>query len=404
MMDNKITALELVLTFLTMFGPVTKESLAAVCVLFEAVLSYKVCGVADHLLAMAELYGVKCEPRQLETPGGRRAILRVIVGPILEGLTLESLERIRNDAVEAMMVLTFKPLDEVQDMADVWAQQAIRDGRYQSRVHAWTGQSMDALDEAVEATASVDLSMPTPNESAIAAVGGPCTPALEIMFTFLTMFGPVTKESVEATRVLFGAVLGYSEATGKFDKETVKQVSTVAERLCWFARLYGVRCEPRMLDTPPGARAILREIVGPIIEGHSPEELKQICDDAMVVDTVMTRTPLDEVKLLATAWAKAAKQEGRYQTRASAWTGKPVEAFNDDSFKSDQICSTALAGVHLGPGSGVTDECTNFEGGSSEGSVESATYLEIATSATVDTASSNAKRVSDDDEMDDTKE
>ncbi|CAE6508054.1 unnamed protein product, partial [Rhizoctonia solani] len=99
MTDYKLTALELVLTFLTMFGPVTKESLAAVCVLFEAILGYdyekgkfdkdavkKVCGVADHLFAMAELYGAKCDAKQLETPGGRRAILRVILGPVLEGL------------------------------------------------------------------------------------------------------------------------------------------------------------------------------------------------------------------------------------------------------------------------------------------------------------------------------
>jgi hypothetical protein len=39
-MNGKLTALELVLTFLTMLGPATKESLAAVCVLFEALLSY----------------------------------------------------------------------------------------------------------------------------------------------------------------------------------------------------------------------------------------------------------------------------------------------------------------------------------------------------------------------------
>ncbi|CAE6404163.1 unnamed protein product [Rhizoctonia solani] len=392
MMDNKMTALELVLTFLTMFGPVTKESLAAVCVLFEAVLGYdyvkgkfdkdavkKVCGVADHLLAMVELYGVNCEPRQLETPGGRRAILRVIVGPMLQGLTPESLEQVRNDAVEAMMVLTFKSIDEVQDMVDVWAKQAIEDGRYQSRVYSWTGQSMEVPEEAVDAAPSVDIGMPTMNKPAIAAVGGKCTPALEIMFTFLTMFGPVAEESVEATRVLFGAVIGYSEATGKFDKETVKKVSTVAEQLCAFARLYGVRCEPKMLDTPPGARAILREIIGPIIEGHSPDELKQMSNNVTEVDAVLTFAPLEEVRLLASVWAKAARQEGRYQMRASTWTGKPVDTFDEDGFKSDQSSSTAMAG----PDSGITDECWSFEGGSSEDALESSTYLEIATSTTI---------------------
>ncbi|CAE7082755.1 unnamed protein product [Rhizoctonia solani] len=330
MMDNKMTALELVLTLLTMFGSVTRESLTAVCVLFEAVLSYdyatgkfdkgavkKVSEVADHLLAMAELYGVKCEPRQLETPGGRRAILRVILGPVLKALTLESLELIRNDAVEAMMVLTFKPCDEVQDMVDVWAEQAIADGRYQSRVYSWTGQLMD---EIAETTVSANVNKPIADEQAIAAVGRQCALALEIMFTFLTMFGPVTEESVEAAAVLFGAVLGYSEATGKFDKETVKKVPMVAEQLCGFARLYGIKCEPRTLNTPLGARAILREIVGPIIEGHSPEELKRISDDAMEVDAAVTRAPLDLVNTLATTWAKAARQDGRYQTRASAWT------------------------------------------------------------------------------------
>ncbi|KEP46287.1 hypothetical protein V565_207430 [Rhizoctonia solani 123E] len=392
MMDNQMTALELVLTFLTMFGPVTKESLAAVCVLFEAVLGYdytkgkfdkdavkKVSGVADHLLAMAELYGVNCDPRQLETPGGRRAILRVIIGPIIQGLTLESLERIRNDAVEAMMVLTFKSIDEVQDMVDVWEEQAIEDGRYQSRVYSWTGQSMEVTGEAIDTDPSTHLGMPTANESAIAAAGGQCILALEIMFTFLTMFGPITEESVEATRVLFGAVIGYSEATGKFDKETVKKVRTVAEQLCAFARLYGVRCEPKMLDTPPGARAILREIVGPIIEGHSPDELKQISNDATEVEAVLTFAPLDEVRLLASVWANAARQEGRYQMRASTWTGKPLDIFNEDGSKSDQIGSATMSG----PDSGIIDECSSFEGGLSENSLESSTYLEIATSTTI---------------------
>ncbi|CAE6475569.1 unnamed protein product [Rhizoctonia solani] len=396
MIDNKMTALELVLTFLTMFGPVTKESLAAVCVLFEAVLSYdyakgkfdkdsvkKVYGVAEHLLAMAELYGVKCESKQLETPGGRRAILRVILGPVLDGFTLESWEEIRNDGVEAMMVLTFKSLDEVQDMVDVWAEQAIEDGRYQSRVYSWTGQMIEAPEEAVDAAPSVDVDVPAANESTIFAVGGQCILALEIMFTFLTMFGPVTEQSVEATRVLFGAVLGYSEATGKFDKETIMMVPAVAEQLCSLARLYGVRCKPKVLNTPPGARAILREIMGPIIEGHSPEELQQICNDATEVEAVLAYTPLEEVELLASVWAKAARQDGRYQMYASTWTGKPADVFNgDDSFGSNQTGGTATTGLHPGPDSS-TDERTSFEDGSSKDSEESTTCLEIATSNTI---------------------
>ncbi|CCO33238.1 hypothetical protein BN14_07312 [Rhizoctonia solani AG-1 IB] len=128
-MTGKLTALELVLTFLTMLGPATKESLAAVCVLFEALLSYdyetgkfekcaanKVTGVMGHLIEMAVLYGVQCNAKQLEKLG------------------LNDLDRMRDEAVEAMMVLTFKPLDEVQNMLAAWAEQAVKDGRYQSRV------------------------------------------------------------------------------------------------------------------------------------------------------------------------------------------------------------------------------------------------------------------------------
>ncbi|KAJ1299310.1 hypothetical protein OPQ81_011054 [Rhizoctonia solani] len=392
-MNNcKLTALELVLTFLTMFGPVTKESVAAVCVLFEAVLSYdyergkfdkdavkKVCGVADHLIAMAEFYGIKCDAKQLGTPGGRRAILRVILGPVIEELAPEGLERMRNDAVEAMMVLTFKPLDEVQDMLTMWAKQAIGDGRYQTRVHIWTGLPMGLLKEAGETEGFTDVKTPPANDEPIAMMSNCCDPALEIVFTFLTMFGPVTKESVAATGVLLGAVLGYTEATGKFDREIVKKVPTVSEQLCSLALLYGIRCEPRMLNTPPGTRAILRELVGPIIEEHSPTELEEVQKDAAAAIMLITCKPLEQVKIMVNAWAVAARKDGRYQARVSAWTGQPPYNFDhEDSIEIDELRHKTRDEMDFGHDSG--DNANANEG---QGSMESNTYLEIATSATV---------------------
>ncbi|QRW20882.1 hypothetical protein RhiXN_05871 [Rhizoctonia solani] len=323
-MSGKLTALELVLTFLTMFGPVTKESLAAVYVLFEAVLAYdyakgkfdkdtvkKVCGVADHLIAMVELYGMECDMKQLATPGGRRAILRVILGPVVEELGLEGLEQIREDA----------PLDEVQDMLAVWSKQAIKDGRYQTRVYAWTGLPIELPSE------EDDASISTADEAIIATVTKPCPLGLEIIFTFLTMFGPVTEESIAATGVLFDAILGYSEATGKFDKATVKMVPGVSKELCALARLYGIRCEPRILDTPPGARAILREILGSIIEEHSPADLEEVRKDADETIANIMCGSLERVDMIVTAWAAAAREDGRYQARVFAWTGKPIDGY-----------------------------------------------------------------------------
>ncbi|CAE6475415.1 unnamed protein product [Rhizoctonia solani] len=398
-MGGNLTALELVLTFLTMFGPATKESLAAVCVLFEAVVRYdyekskfdkdtaKVCRANNHLIAMAELYGVQCDLKQLATPGGRRAILRVILGPVIEGLSLDDLEQIRNNAVEAMVLLTFKPLDEVQDIVTKWANQAIKDRRYQMRVCAWTGLPMEPADGHSEAESSVDVEGSAEDEIIITALTQTCTLGLEIAFIFLTMLGPVTKESVEATGVLFSAILGYSKATGKFDKATVKMVPGVSAQLCLLARLYGLRCEPRILDTPPGPRAILREIIGPVIEEHSPAELEQVRKEADEVAAIIMCGPLERVVTIAAAWAAAAKEDARYQARVAAWTGKPVDGLQrNHAVKVDQRHITTMDNTKLGHNvayDSKADECKADDDGASENSSDTPLYLEIATCNTV---------------------
>ncbi|KAF8714688.1 hypothetical protein RHS03_00151, partial [Rhizoctonia solani] len=392
-MSGKLTALELVLTFLTMFGPVTKESLAAVYVLFEAVLAYdyakgkfdkdtvkKVCGVADHLIAMVELYGMECDMKQLATPGGRRAILRVILGPVVEELGLEGLEQIREDAVNAMMLLTFKPLDEVQDKLAVWSKQAIKDGRYQTRVYAWTGLPIELPSE------EDDASISTADEAMIATVTKPCPLGLEIIFTFLTMFGPVTEESIAATGVLFDAILGYSEATGKFDKATVKMVPGVSKELCALARLYGIRCEPRILDTPPGARAILREILGSIIEEHSPADLEEVRKDADETIANIMCGSLERVDMIVTAWAAAAREDGRYQARVFAWTGKPIDGYQQ--FHGTRLPIVTMDEAKLAYGASDSDKTEEFNNSDrdvevSEISDEGSLCLEIATYNTV---------------------
>jgi hypothetical protein len=178
---------------------------------------------------------------------------------------LNDLDRMRDEAVEAMMVLTFKPLDEVQNMLAAWAEQAVKDGRYQSRVYAWAGIPMEMANETGNTESSVDLKGPAVEEEVVVAVSKPCTPGLEIVFTLMEMFGPVTEKSIGATSVLFNAVLGYvsrvmldnyhtdrirqSEATRKFNKATLEMVPGMSEQLCSLARLYGIRCEPWMLHT-----------------------------------------------------------------------------------------------------------------------------------------------------------
>ncbi|CAE6444460.1 unnamed protein product [Rhizoctonia solani] len=337
----------------------------------------------------AKLYGVQCEAKRLENAGARRAILRVILGPVIEGLELEDLDRMRNEAVEAMMVLMFKPLDEVQDMLAAWAKQAVKDGRYQARVYAWTGipMEMEMANEIDETESTVHIEGPIVDEAVISSVTERCTPGLEIVLTFLTMLGPVTEKSVGATGVLFDAVLGYSEATRKFDKATVEMVPGVSEQLCSLARLYGIRCEPRMLHTPPGARAILREMIGPIIEEHSPAVLEDIRDEAGEIIRMITCRPLEEVETIISTWAAAAaKQDGRYQTRVFAWTGRRVDDFSRHATGTDQLQATAMERIQLRRGVGDDSKTGNHKNGddaASDGSAEAPMYLEIATCNTV---------------------
>ncbi|CAE6488904.1 unnamed protein product [Rhizoctonia solani] len=333
MTDYKLTALELVLTFLTMFGPVTKESLAAVCVLFEAVLGYnektgkfdrdavkKAHGVAIQLCMLVENYGVICEPERLETIGGRRAILTIILGPILERLPPHDLEEMRNNAVEAMVLVTFKPLDEemrnnaveamvlvtfkpldeVQPVVNVWAREAMREGTYQTRVSTWTGQPAVVFDQVDTRDVIINTTTQAHASDNISIVIN--SNAFGVVLTLLAMLGPVTKENVAATKVLFEAVLGFDEAKAKFDKETVRKVPTVADPLCRLSDWYGVVAEPRMLNTLPGARAILRVIVGPIIEGHSPAELEDMRNDAGEVVAMLSRIKLEWLRGPANPW------------------------------------------------------------------------------------------------------
>ncbi|KAH7338372.1 hypothetical protein B0J17DRAFT_662267 [Rhizoctonia solani] len=355
MTHYKLTALELVLTFLTMFGPVTKESLTAVCVLFEAVLGYnektgkfdkdavkKARGVAYQLCILAENYGVMCEPERLETVGGRRAILSIILGPIVEHLASHDLEEMRNSAVEAMMIVTFKPLDEVQAMVNAWAQQAIREGTYQTRVSAWTGRSMEPFDQVDTNDAVLNSTTHTSDDISIVANSN----ALEVVLTLLAMLGPVTKESVAATKVLFEAVIGFDEAKAKFDKQTVSKVLTVAEPLCWLSSQYGVVAEPRMLHTLPGARAILRVVVGPIIEGHSPAELKDMRNDAGEAMAMLSRRPLDEIQELVAAWIGL---DSRHRARVAAWTGKDMGFFDQAGTARDSTTAKAIQNYESGP-------------------------------------------------------
>ncbi|CEL61220.1 hypothetical protein RSOLAG1IB_09853 [Rhizoctonia solani AG-1 IB] len=368
-MTGKLTALELVLTFLTMLGPATKESLAAVCVLFEALLSYdyetgkfekcaanKVTGVMGHLIEMAVLYGVQCNAKQLEKLGGRRAILRLILGPVIEELELNDLDRMRDEAVEAMMVLTFKPLDEVQNMLAAWAEQAVKDGRYQSRVYAWAGIPMEMANETGNTESSVDLKGPAVEEEVVVAVSEFCTPGLEIVFTLLEMFGPVTEKSIGATGVLFNAVLGYSEATRKFNKATLEMVPGMSEQLCSLAGLYGIRCEPWMLHT------------------SLPAVLEDTRSEAESVLSMIKCWSLEEIQTAVSAWAYEARRDGRYQTRVSHWTGKPVEYFDTHVTRNDGLQAMPLAETQ--PGHGAGDAAS--------GSLKEApVYLEIATSNTV---------------------
>ncbi|CAE6508048.1 unnamed protein product, partial [Rhizoctonia solani] len=244
---------------------------------------------------------------------------------------------------------------------------------------------MESSNETDEAGNSTDVQAPAANDMGIATVAESYSLALETVFTLLTMFGPVTKESVAATGVLFEAVLGYSEATGKFDKETAKKVPAVSEQLCSLARLYGIRCEPRMLDTPPGARAILRELVGPIIEGHSPAELEAMRQDSAAAIMVTTCTPLKHVETIVATWGVAAREDGRYQARASVWTGKPVDAFNHNHnpTETDQPRPTTTDGTDFGCDvNNEVNEC-NFEDRELEDSVDAPLDLEIATCTTV---------------------